>query len=104
MEVLGIMERHSVPTRIMSAANMNWIRFVKMVDKLKKIGLIEETVLNSTNRLSGLDNSLIIEKGKWSGANKHKLRRYNLTRKGQEVLSLFKNLNEKLEGLKPSRW
>ena len=98
MEVLGIIERHSVPTRIMSAANMNWVRFAKMVEKLKKVGLIEEKILNRTNGLREFKSSILVE-GVLRRTNKHRQKRYSLTEKGQEVLSLFRILNEKIEGL-----
>ena len=99
--VLEIMEKISVPTKIMFAANMSWDRFMTIISGLKTVGLVKEMVLSGTSILTrpGRRNSQIdVETVIWK-TNTRKQRRYSLTEKGREALSLVKNLNEMIEGL-----
>ncbi len=97
--VLEIMERHSVPTKIMFSADINWNTFTATISGLKTIGLVKETVLGTAKRLRGRGVSYSDTETASGRRNAHTLRRYSLTEKGREVLSLVKILNEKMGGL-----
>lgn len=99
MELLEIIEKNGVPTKIMYAANMSWNRFIIIVERLKIMGLIDENVLGVNDiirprgRISQFDTRMVL----WR-TDKRVQRRYTLTDKGKEVLSLVKDLKEKMEG------
>lgn len=97
LEVLEIIEKNNVPTRIMFTANMSWNRFMGIITGLKSVGLVKETILKRI-ATPGRMVSYNDEEDVWK-TDKRVQRRYSLTEKGMKVLGLVKNLNSLIEGL-----
>ena len=100
LDVLQIMDKVSIPSKIMFAANMSWNRFMMIIAELKAVGLVEEKVLRRTNNPVGPGRRcsyLSLERVSWRTMRIQ--RRYALTDKGRKVLSLIKTLNELTKGL-----
>jgi predicted transcriptional regulator len=101
IDVLEIIEKINVPSKIMFAANMSWRRFMMIIAGLKAVGLVEEKVFSGVNKLLGpgrRSSDTFVEGVPWR-TNIRTQRRYSLTEKGRKVLSLVKNLNKMTEGL-----
>ena len=104
-EVLGIIEKESVPTKIMFAANMSYNRFMIIIEGLEIVGLVKEMIFNRADYLKGpgrRNSSIVTETVLWK-TNKRIQRRYCLTEKGRRALSLVKNLKVMMEGLEDEK-
>ena len=91
MEVLAIIDKHSIPTKIMSAANLSWRPFQVILTGLIISGLVKETILRRAAS-PGRNPHTAPETVHWK-SNKRTRKIYSLTDKGREALSLSRDLN-----------
>lgn len=95
LEVFNIIEKKTIPTRAMFTANLSWDRFTRILEGLKAVGLVKETILKGVSapgRVGLSEEDCLCKTGRLQ-------RRYAVTEKGVKVLRLFRDLNGLLCGV-----